>query len=278
MGDLSRRKFIAMGTLAAGFAVCTHPISAQVIRTDSVGLVAGIVQIPVADGAIPAYRAMPEQGSNFPVVLVVQEIFGVHEHIQDICRRLAKFGYMAIAPEMFFRQGDVSQLETIEEIISQVVSKVPDTQVMSDLDATIAWARNSGKADINQVGITGFCWGGRIAWLYAVHNPNIQAGVAWYGRLVGDFSPLTPRHPINVAANLTVPVLGLYAGNDEFIPMDTVQNMRRILLQGNSRSEIFVYPGAPHGFFADYRPTYREKEAREAWGRMIGWFKRNGVG
>lgn len=278
MGDLSRRKFIVMGTLAAGFAVCTHPISAQVITTDSVGLVAGPVQIPVANGAIPAYRAMPDQGNNFPVILVVQEIFGVHEHLQDICRRLAKVGYMAIAPEMFVRQGDVSKLQTVEEIISQVVSKVPDAQVMSDLDATIAWARNSGKANMNQVGITGFCWGGRITWLYAVHNPNIQAGVAWYGRLVGDSSPLTPQHPINVAANLTVPVLGLYGGNDELIPMDTVQNMRRILFQGSSQSDIFVYPGAPHGFLADYRPTYREKEAREAWGRMIGWFKRNGVG
>jgi carboxymethylenebutenolidase len=278
MGDLSRRKFIVMGTLAAGFAVCTHPISAQVITTDSVGLVAGSVQIPVANGAIPAYRAMPDRGSNFPVILVIQEIFGVHEHLQDICRRLAKVGYMAIAPEMFVRQGDVSKLETVEEIISQVVSKVPDAQVMSDLDATIAWARNSGKAKMNQVGITGFCWGGRITWLYAVHSPNIQAGVAWYGRLVGDYSPMTPQHPINVAANLTVPVLGLYGGNDELIPMDTVQNMRRILFQGSSQSDIFVYPGAPHGFLADYRPTYRQKEAREAWGRMIGWFKRNGVG
>lgn len=278
MGDFSRRKFIVMGTLAAGFAVCTHPISAQVIKTDSAGLVAGQVQIPVADGTIPAYRAMPDQGSNFPVILVVQEIFGVHEHIRDICRRLAKFGYMAIAPEMFARQGDVSQLQTVEEIISQVVAKVPDAQVMSDLDATIAWARNTGKANMNQVGITGFCWGGRIVWLYAVHNPNIKAGVAWYGRLVGDFSPMTPRHPINVAPNLTLPVLGLYAGNDESIPLNTVNDMRRILYQGNSKSDIFVYPGVPHGFFADYRPTYRQKEAREAWGRMIGWLKRNGVG
>lgn len=278
MGDFSRRKFIVMGTLAAGFAVCTHPISAQVIKTDSAGLVAGQVQIPVADGTIPAYGAMPAQCSNFPVILVVQEIFGVHEHIQDICRRLAKFGYMAIAPEMFARQGDVSQLQTVEEIISQVVAKVPDAQVMSDLDATIAWARNTGKANMNQVGITGFCWGGRIVWLYAVHNPNIKAGVAWYGRLVGNFSPMTPRHPINIAPNLTLPVLGLYAGNDESIPLDTVNDMRRILYQGNSKSDIFVYPGVPHGFFADYRPTYRQKEAREAWGRMIGWLKRNGVG
>jgi carboxymethylenebutenolidase len=278
MGDLSRRKFILLGTLAAGFALCTQPISAEVITTDSAGLIAGEVEIPIADGAIPAYRAMPSQGSNFPVILVVQEIFGVHEHLQDICRRFAKLGYLAIAPELYVRQGDVSQLETVDEIISQVVSKVPDAQVMSDLDATIDWARNTGKANINQVGITGFCWGGRIVWLYAAHNPNITAGVAWYGRLVGDFSPLTPKHPIDIAAELQVPILGLYGGEDSLIPVETVQQMRSILYAGQSRSEIFVYPGVPHGFLADYRPSYREKEAKDGWQRLLGWFKRNGVG
>ena len=278
MVDISRRKFIVLGTLAAGFALSTQPISAEVITTDTAGLIAGEIEIPVADGAIPGYRAMPDRGNNFPVILVVQEIFGVHEHLQDICRRFAKLGYLAIAPELYVRQGDVSQLENIQEIISQVVSKVPDAQVMSDLDATIDWARSTGKANINQIGITGFCWGGRIVWLYAAHNPQIKAGVAWYGLLVGDSSPLTPKHPIDIAPELNVPILGLYGGDDSLIPIETVQEMRQVLYDSQSQSDILVYPGVPHGFFADYRPSYREKEAKEGWKRLLGWFKRNGVG
>lgn len=277
MKDLTRREFIIVSTLAAGFAIAVRPISAQVITTDSQGLIAGEVKIPVADGEIPAYRAMPATGENFSTVLVIQEIFGVHEHIQDICRRFAKLGYLAIAPEMFSRQGDVSQLTNTQEIISKVVSKVPDSQVMSDLDATVKWAAESSKGNTKKLGITGFCWGGRITWLYSAHNPNVTAGVAWYGRLVGQSTPLTPKHPIDIAADLKVPVLGLYGGNDNGIPNDTVEQMRKALKAGNSGSEIILYPDTPHAFFADYRPSYRQKEAEDGWERLQKWFKKYGV-
>jgi carboxymethylenebutenolidase len=277
MGDFTRRKFIIASTLAAGFALAVQPISAQVITTDSKGLVTGAVKIPVKDGEIPAYRAMPATGKNFPVVLVVQEIFGVHEHMQDICRRFAKLGYLAIAPELFARQGDVSKMSDIQEIISKVVSKVPDAQVMSDLDATVAWAQKSVKGNTDKLGITGFCWGGRITWLYSAHNPQVKAGVAWYGRLVSESKPLTPKHPVDVAAGLKVPVLGLYGGSDDGIPVSTVEQMRQALKAGNSGSEIIVYPDTPHGFYADYRPSYRKARAEDGWKRLQAWFKQYGV-
>ena len=275
--QFTRRQFIAVTTLAAGFALAVHPISAQVITTDAKGLVAGEVKIPVGDGEIPAYRAMPATGSNFPVVLVVQEIFGVHEHLQDICRRFAKMGYLAIAPELYARQGDVSKLTDIQEIISKVVSKVPDAQVMSDLDATVAWAAKSSKGNADKLGITGFCWGGRVVWLYAAHNPNLKAGVAWYGRLVSESSPLTPQHPIDIADELKAPVLGLYGGSDNGIPNETVEKMRQALKAAESPSEIVLYPDTPHGFFADYRPSYRKEEAEDGWKRLQAWFKQHGV-
>lgn len=277
MTDLTRRQFFVMSALAMGFAVAAGPISAQTIKTDSEGLVAGEVKIPVEDGEIPAYRAMPASGNSFPVVLVIQEIFGVHEHIQDVCRRFAKLGYLAIAPEMFARQGDVSGMTDIQEIVSKVVSKVPDAQVMSDLDATIAWAEKFSKGDVDKVGITGFCWGGRVVWMYAAHNPKIKAGVAWYGRLMSDSTPLTPKHPIDVAPYLKVPVLGLYGGKDDLIPNESVQKMRDILKAGNTGSEIILYPDTPHGFYADYRPTYRKEAAQDGWGRLLAWFKEYGV-
>jgi len=277
MADFTRRKFIITSTLAAGFALAVQPILAQVITTDSQDLVAGEVKIPVEDGEIPAYRAMPATGENFPVVLVVQEIFGVHEHIQDICRRFAKLGYLAIAPEMFARQGDVSQMSDIQEIISKVVSKVPDAQVMSDLDATVAWAQKSSKGNIDKLGITGFCWGGRIVWLYCAYNPNVKAGVAWYGRLVSESKALTPQHPVDIAAELKVPVLGLYGANDQGIPVETVEQMRQALKAGDSGSEIILYPDTPHAFYADYRPSYRKEQAEDGWKRLQDWFKKNGV-
>ncbi len=277
MADFTRRKFIIVSTLAAGFALAVQPICAQVISTDTKGLVAGEVKIPVKDGEIPAYRAMPTTGENFPVVLVIQEIFGVHEHIQDVCRRFAKLGYLVIAPEMFARQGDVSQLTDIQDIISKVVSKVPDAQVMSDLDATVAWAEKSSKGNINKLGITGFCWGGRIVWLYAAHNPEVKAGVAWYGRLVSESKSLTPKHPVDIASELKVPVLGLYGGSDDGIPVKTVEQMREALKAGNSGSEIIVYPDTPHGFYADYRPTYRKEQAQDGWKRLLAWFKQHDV-
>ena len=277
MSDFTRRKFIVVTTLATGFALAVHPIFAQVITTDTKGLVAGEVKIPVKDGQIPAYRAMPATGKNFPVVLVIHEIFGVHEHIQDICRRFAKLGYLAIAPELFARQGDVSQLSDIQQIISKVVSKVPDAQVMSDLDATVAWAASSAKGNIDKLGITGFCWGGRIVWLYAAYNRKLKAGVAWYGRLVGESTPLTPKYPVDIASELRVPILGLYGGKDNSIPVNTVEQMRKALEAGNSGSQIIVYPEAGHAFFADYRPSYRKVAAEDGWKRLQAWFKQHGV-
>ena len=274
--DFTRRGFVVT-SLAAGFALAVQPVSAQTITTDTKGLEAGEVKIPVADGDIPAYRAMPAKGGPFPVVLVVQEIFGVHEHIKDICRRLAKLGYLAVAPELYARQGDVSKITDIKEIISKVVSKVPDAQVMADLDATVAWAKGTKSGDTTKLGITGFCWGGRIVWLYAAHNPDLKAGVAWYGRLVGEADALHPKHPVDVAAALKAPVLGLYGGADPGIPLESVEKMRAALKEANKAAEIVVYPDTPHGFYADYRPSYRKDQAEDGWKRMLEWFKKHGV-
>src|SRR2546425_2463976 len=218
--EVTRRGFM-MTTLAVGFALAVRPVSAETIVTDAEGLTGGEVKIPTGDGSMPAYRAMPSKGSSFPVVLVVQEIFGVHEHIKDVCRRFAKLGYLAVAPELYARQGDVSKMSDINEVREKVVSKVPDSQVMADLDATVAWAKDSGAGNVEKLGITGFCWGGRIVWLYAAHNPRVKAAVAWYGRLVGKASELQPKHPIDVAASLNVPVLGLYGGGEPGIPPPT---------------------------------------------------------
>jgi len=275
--DLTRRGFVVT-SLAAGYALSVQPVSAQTITTSADGLEAGEVKIPVRDGEIPAYHAMPAKGGPFPVVLVVQEIFGVHEHIKDICRRLAKVGYLAVAPELYARQGDVSKETDIQKIISTVVSKVPDEQVMNDLDAAAAWTKKSGKGDTSKLAVTGFCWGGRIVWLYAAHNPALKAGVAWYGRLVGTASDLTPKHPIDLVAELKAPVLGLYGGADSGIPNDTVERMQKALKDAGKPSEIVVYPDTPHGFHADYRPSYRQDKAGDGWKRMLAWLKDHGVG
>jgi carboxymethylenebutenolidase len=274
--DLTRREF-AVTTLAAGFALAVQPVTAQTIKTDTQGLEAGEVKIPVADGEVPAYRAMPDQGGPFPTVLVVQEIFGVHEHIKDLCRRLAKLGYFAVATELYARQGDVSKIENIRELFDKVVSKVPDAQVMSDLDATTAWAKTTGKADTARLAVTGFCWGGRIVWMYAAHNPNLKAGVAWYGRLTDQPNPLRPKNPVDIAGELKAPVLGLYGAADQGIPLDTVEKMRAALKAANKPGEIVVYPDTPHAFNADYRPSYRKAAAEDGWKRMLAWFKQNGV-
>jgi carboxymethylenebutenolidase len=274
--EFSRRDFVVT-SLATGFALAVQPVSAETIQTDTKGLTAGEVKIPVKDGEMPAYRAMPATGKSFPVVLVVQEIFGVHEHIKDICRRFAKLGYLGVAPELYARQGDVSKISDYREIISKVVSKVPDAQVMSDLDATIDWAAKSGKANGSKLGITGFCWGGRIVWLYSAHNPKVKAGVAWYGALVRDATELQPRHPIDIAPSLKVPVLGLYGEKDEGIPVETVERMRKALKEAGNPSDLVLYPDTPHGFNADYRPSYRREQAQDAWKRMQAWFKKYGV-
>ena len=253
--DFSRRDFVVT-TLAAGFALAVQPVAAETITTDPTGLEAGEVKITVKDGEIPAYRAQPATGGPFPVVLVVQEIFGVHEHIKDICRRLGKLGYLAVAPELYARQGDVSKIKEIPEIIAKVVSKVPDAQVMSDLDATVAWAKKSGKGNTEKLAITGFCWGGRIVWLYSAHNPALKAGAAWYGRLVSDKDDLHPKHPVDIVQSLKAPVLGLYGGADMGIPVATVETMKEALAQHKNPSQIVLYPNNTHGFVADYWSIY----------------------
>jgi carboxymethylenebutenolidase len=276
--SLTRRDMLVT-SLAVGFAAATLPVRADtVVTTPADGLTAGEVKVPVADGEIPAYRAMPATGGPFPVVLVVQEIFGVHEHIKDVCRRFAHEGYLAIAPELYARQGDVSQLTDYREIFAQVVSKVPDAQVMSDLDAAVAWAGKTGAGDTGRVGVTGFCWGGRITWLYAAHNPKLKAGVAWYGRLLGETTELQPKYPIEVAASLHAPVLGLYGGQDQGIPLADVETMRAALAAAKQPSQIVVFPDAPHGFHADYRPSFRADAAKDAWDQCLAWFRKNGVG
>ncbi len=280
--DLNRRDFVRTA-VGSGFAAAVLPVSAQTIKTDAEGLVAGEVTIPVGDFKMPAYRAMPaiaQAGAKPPVVLVVSEIFGVHEHIADIARRFAKLGYCAVAPELFVRQGDAQGYGDIPTLQREVISKVPDTQVMSDLDATVAWAAANG-GDTGRLGITGFCWGGRITWLYAARNPNLKAGVAWYGQLVGAPSELKPKNPIDIVGQLKAPVLGLYGADDQGIPVASVEQMKTALAgAGNAAakaSQFVVYPGAGHAFNADYRPSYQKEAAQDGWKRCVAWLKANGV-
>jgi carboxymethylenebutenolidase len=274
---VSRRGF-AVTALATGFAAASQPVLAQAIVTDADGLVAGEVGIPVADGKIPAYRAVPAKPGKYPVLLVVQEIFGVHEHIKDVCRRYAKQGYYAIAPEMYARQGDVSKMADIGAILSTVVSKVPDAQVTSDLDAAVAFAAASGQADASRVGLVGFCWGGRVAWVYALHNPRLKAAVAYYGLLEGmQAAGLRPQDPVDFAGNVKVPVLGLYAGLDQNIKTDAVNRMTAGLRTSGSGSEMVVFPNVNHGFNADYRPSYDKTAATYAFKLALDWLKEHGA-
>ncbi|WP_068809377.1 dienelactone hydrolase family protein [Thauera phenolivorans] len=269
---LSRRGFVTT-LAAAGFALAVQPVQAQsVIRTDAEGLDTGEARIAVDGGELPVYFARPAGRDKMPVILVVQEIFGVHEYIRDVCRRLAREGYLAIAPELFFRQGDPTAIDNVAEILQAIVAKVPDAQVMADLDACAAWAADKG-GDATRLGITGFCWGGRITWLYAAHNPALKAGVAWYGRLDGAPSENNPNHPIDVVETLHAPVLGLYGGQDQGISLDDVEMMREALEKAGQPSEIVVYPEAPHAFHADYRPSYRKEEAEDGWMRLTAWFE-----
>lgn len=270
-----RRNFLVT-SLAAGFAMAVQPVSAQTITTDSNGLVAGEIKVPAKDGDIPGYRAMPAAGGNFPTVLVVQEIFGVHEHIRDMCRRFAKLGYFAIAPELYARQGDVSKMANVQEIVDNVVKKVSDQQVLSDLDAAVAYAKSSGKADVSRLAVTGFCWGGRIVWMYAAHNPGVKAAVAWYGPLDRSYYA-GDKSAIDVVKDLKAPVLGLYGGADQGIPSESVNKMREAMRTANKQGEIIVYPDTPHGFNADYRPSYRKEAAEDGWKRLQAWFKSHGV-
>jgi carboxymethylenebutenolidase len=274
-GSLTRRAVIT-GGLATGFALAVQPVHADTITTDSKGLIAGEVAFTAPDGVkVPAYRAMPEKPGKYPVVIVVQEIFGVHEHIKDVCRRFAKQGYFAIAPELYFRQGSVADKPMNE--VFPIVMKVPDAQVMSDLDAAVAYAATTKSANTSKLAITGFCWGGRVTWLYAAHNPKVKAGGAWYGRLVGQASELQPLHPVDVAGKIKGKVLGLYGAKDGGIPLESIETMRVALKTAKNKSEIIVYPDAEHGFHADYRPSYNQKDATDGFARLLKWFKANGV-
>jgi carboxymethylenebutenolidase len=272
--DPSRRQ-VVVTALGSGFALAVQPVTAATITTDDAGLLAGEIRIPSGDTQLPGYRAQPKKGKGAPVVLVVQEIFGVHEHIKDVCRRLAKLGYLAIAPELYARQGDVSKME-LKDIREKVVSKVPDAQVMGDLDATVEWAKKAG-GNVAKLGMTGFCWGGRITWLYAAHSPRLKAGVAWYGRLTGDRTPLQPKFPVDVAGDLKAPVLGLYGGKDQGIPLESVEAMRKALADAKKKAEIKVYPEAGHAFLADYRPSFVKEAAEDGWKQMLAWLERYGV-
>lgn len=276
-----RRDFL-LGAGAAGFALAVQPVLAQqLITTGSEGLSAGSATFAAADGrAVPLYFAKPEKAGHYPVVLVVSEIFGVHEHIRDICRRFAHAGYLAVAPELFVRQGDPASIASVQEIIDRVISRVPDAQVMSDLDGSVSWAGSQG-GDTGRVHITGFCWGGRITWLYAAHRTGLKSGVAWYGRLDGVPSETSPEHPLDIVNRLKAPVLGLYGGQDQGIPTGDVDAMRDALGKSSSpaakASDIVLYPDAPHAFHADYRPSYRAADAADAWTRCLAWMKRNGA-
>lgn len=273
-----RRGFLKT-SLGVGFAMAVQPVSAQTITTSADGLVAGEVKVASLGVEIPAYRAMPAAGGSFPVMLVVQEIFGVHEHIKDLCRRFAKLGFYAIAPDLYARQGDAAKAD-IQTILTEIVPKVPDAQVVADLDASVAFAEASGSADVGKLGATGFCWGGRQIWLYAAHSKRLKAAVAFYGILGGAASPtslLKPTNPIDIGAQITTPVLGLYGDKDDANPEPLIEQMRDELAKAGSPSRIVIYPDAPHGFFADYRPSYRKAAADDAWMRVQAWFKDHGV-
>ncbi|RJG07146.1 dienelactone hydrolase family protein [Noviherbaspirillum cavernae] len=273
---VERRDFLK-AALGTGFAAAVLPVAAQsVVKTDAAGLTAGEVTININGQNVPVYRAQPEGRKDLPVVLVISEIFGVHEHIADVARRFARLGYLALAPELFVRQGDPGSHGTVAELVKEVISKVPDAQVMRDLDACVAWAKDNG-GNIDKLGITGFCWGGRITWLYAAHNPKVKAGVAWYGRLVGDRTELTPAQPVDIAPKLKAPVLGLYGAKDAGIPLDSVDKMKAALAQGGSKSQFVIFENSGHAFHADYRPSYVEADAKEGWKRCVEWFKSHGV-
>ncbi len=275
--EITRRGFVVGSAAAAGYALAVQPVYAQAISTPADGLTAGMVEIPSGDLKMRAYRARPADRKNAPTVMVVQEIFGVHEYIQDVCRRLAREGYCAVAPDLYQRAGDVTKVQNIPQIISEFVLRTPDAQVQADLDATAAWVKASGEGDAAKLGITGYCWGGRVVWLYSAHNPALKAGVAWYGRLAGTPEFPQVKSPIDLAGELKAPVLGLYGGKDQGIPLDTVEQMREAIKKAGKPSEIVVYPEAPHGFHADYRPGYVADAAQDGWKRLLEWFRKNGV-
>jgi carboxymethylenebutenolidase len=272
---LARRGFMMTG-LISGFTLATAHAEAQAIHTDTKGLVAGEVMIPAADGKIPAYFARPDGAGPFPTVLVIEEIFGVHEYIKDTCRRFAKLGYLAVAPELYARQGDLSKMTDAAQIVRDVISKAPDAQVMSDLDLTAAWAaKNHGNPA--KLGITGFCRGGRVTWLYATHNPALKAAVAWYGPVGGATSDIQPKTATYLADQLKCPLLGLYGAKDPGIPADQVHAAEAKAKAAGKTVEIVMYPDAAHAFHADYRPSYVKDAAEDGWKQALAWFKKYGV-
>ena len=273
---ISRRTWVK-ASLSVGFCAAVTPVFAQTVTTDANGLTAGEVKIPAGDVEIPAYRAMPASGGPFPTVIVIHEIFGVHEHIKDVCRRWAKLGYYAIAPELFARQGDAAAQKDMQKLMAEIVGKKPDAEVASDLDATLAFAKASGSADVARAAVTGFCWGGRQSWLYAARNPSLKAAVAWYGPFAYPVSETRPKNPPDIVADLKVPVLGLYGGQDKSIPKDQIEAMRAKLEAAGGASKIIVYDDAGHAFHADYRPSYNKADAEASWKEATAWLKAHGV-
>jgi carboxymethylenebutenolidase len=270
------RRGVLMTTLISGFTLATQRVEAQAIQTDSKGISAGETKIPTKDGSLPAYFAKPAGKGPYPVVLVNEEIFGVHEYIKDVCRRLAKAGYLAVATEYYARIGDLSKMTDVKQIFADVISKAPDAQYMSDLDSTAAWALNNGGS-ATRIGVIGFCRGGRQTWLYAAHSPHLRAAVAFYGPLGGNPSPIQPQTAMDLAADIKCPLLGLYGGQDQSIPVDAVRQAEAKAKAAHKTVEIVVYPDAPHGFHADYRPSYRQADAEDGWKRTLAWFHRFGV-
>ena len=272
---LARRGMMMTG-LISGFTLATTRVDAQVIHTDPAGLDAGEAMIPTSEGTLPAYYARPAGAGPFPTVLVIEEIFGVHEYIKDTCRRLAKLGYLAVAPELYARIADLSKMTDASAIVRDVISKAPDDRLLQDLDSTADWAK-ANKGDPARLAVTGFCRGGRNTWMYAAHNPALKAAVAWYGPIKGNPSPIQPTNPGDVAADLKAPLLGLYGGQDAGIAVPDVQAAAAKAKAAGKTVEIVLFPDAPHGFHADYRPSYRKADADDGWARMLAWFKKNGV-
>jgi carboxymethylenebutenolidase len=274
---LNRRLFVTAGALATGFSLAVQPVSAQTITTDTQGLSAGEIKVSTPKGDIPGYAAMPAAGGPFPTILVLSEIWGVHAWVQDICRRLAKQGYLAVAVDHFVRYGDVTKMSNIQDIL-KVVSAVPDADVMSNLDSSVAWAKASGKANLNKLAVTGFCWGGRQTWLYALHNPTLKAAVPWYGQLrLAATNERQTRNVIDFIADVKAPVLGLYGAADTGIPVPVVMQALNLMQTTGRKGDIVIYPDTPHAFLADYRPSYRKEAAEDAWRRMLVFLKANGV-
>jgi carboxymethylenebutenolidase len=276
--DALDRRTLMKATLGAGFCAAITPVWAQTITTPATGLVAGEVKVPSGGVDLPAYRAAPEGNGPFPVVLVAHEIFGVHEHIKDVCRRFAAAGYYAIATDLFAREGDASAEKDLQKLMSGIVAKTPDAEVAADLDATLAFAEKSGAADVSRAAVAGFCWGGREVWLYAAHNPKLKAGLAWYGPLARPHTDLQPTNPPDIVAELKVPVLGQYGGQDNSIPIVQIKAMQEKLAAAGGQSRIVVYPDAGHGFYADYRPSYVKADAEASWKEALAWLKEHGVG